>query len=114
MHTNYIGDSIIDSNVSFGAGTVLGNLRFDEENIQVRIKGKRVDSYMNKLGAIIGNGTRFGVNVSTNPGIKIGNNVFVGANVLVDEDVADNRMVLLQQKWKTVVNKKVVDVGKRK
>ena len=30
MHSNYIGDSIIDSNVSFGAGSVTGNLRFDE------------------------------------------------------------------------------------
>ena len=113
MHTNYIGDSVVDSNVSFGAGTVLGNLRFDEEDIQVRIKGKKVSSYMNKLGAIIGSGVRFGINASTNPGVKIGQNVFVGANVLLDEDIANNRMVLLQQKWKTVVNKKNANVKKR-
>ncbi len=114
MHTNYIGDSIIDSNVSFGAGTVLGNLRFDEEDIQVCVKGKKTNSYTNKLGAIIGAGARFGINSSTNPGVKIGSNVFVGANVLIDKDVPNNKMVLLEQKLKSVVNKKAVDVGKRK
>ncbi len=69
MHSNYIGDSVIDHNVSFGAGTVLGNLRFDEECVKVKIKGDRQCSGINKLGAIIGSGVRFGVNCSTNPGV---------------------------------------------
>jgi len=114
MHTNYIGDSIVDHNVSFGAGTVLGNLRFDEETIKTYIKGKKEDTGLTKLGAVIGNGTRFGINSSTNPGIKIGKNAFIGAGVILDEDVADDRVVLLGQKWKVAVNKKKVDVKGRK
>jgi len=114
MHSNYIGDSIIDSNVSFGAGTVLGNLRFDEENIKVSVKKERLDSGMNKLGAIIGSGTRFGINASTNPGVKIGKNCFVGGNVLVEKDVEDGKMVLLEQRLKVVGNSKMVSVEKRK
>jgi bifunctional UDP-N-acetylglucosamine pyrophosphorylase/glucosamine-1-phosphate N-acetyltransferase len=114
MHTNYIGDSIVDHNVSFGAGTVLGNLRFDEETIKTYIKGKREDTGLTKFGAVIGNGTRFGINSSTNPGIKIGRNVFVGAGVMVNEDITDDRIVLLESKWKVSVNNKKADVKARK
>ncbi|PIZ72094.1 hypothetical protein COY07_03675 [Candidatus Peregrinibacteria bacterium CG_4_10_14_0_2_um_filter_43_11] len=113
-HTNYIGDSVVDSNVSFGSGTVLGNLRFDEGNIQVNIKNNRVDSGTNKFGAIIGSGTRFGINVSTNPGVKIGRNVFIGGNVLVEKDIPDDKIVLLKQELKITVNSTTIDMGARK
>jgi len=114
MHSNYIGDSIIDNNVSFGAGTVLGNLRFDEENVKVNIKKTRIDTGKNKLGAIIGSGVRFGINSSTNPGIKIGKDCFIGGNVLVEKDIEDNKLVLLDQKLKITPNKKVVLMNNRK
>lgn len=113
MHTNYIGDSIVDRNVSFGAGTVLGNLRFDEEEIKVKIKEERMPIGTNKFGAIIGSGVRFGVNASTSPGVKIGQNTFVGAGVLVEKDIEKGKMTLLDQKLKIVDNKKTVDVKKR-
>lgn len=113
-HSNYVGDSIIDHNVSFGAGAVLGNLRFDEANILVNIKDKKVDSGTNKLGAIIGNGTRLGINASTNPGIKIGKNCFVGGSMYVDKDVPDEKMILLEQKMKIVKNKYLVSMDDRK
>lgn len=113
MHTNYIGDSIVDNNVSFGAGTVTGNLRFDEENVKVKIKTDRVDTGTHKFGAIIGSGVRFGINSSTSPGVKIGKDTFVGAGVLVEKDVDGGKMVLLEQKVKVVDNKKKVDVKRR-
>ena len=113
-HSNYVGDSIIDNNVSFGSGTVIGNLRFDEENIQVNIKGKRISSGMNKFGAIIGSGTRFGINASTNPGIKIGKNCFIGGGVLIDNDIPDDKLVLLDQKIKITKNKADVNIKDRK
>lgn len=113
-HSNYIGDSIIDENVSFGAGTVLGNLRFDEENVKVTINNKRMDSGTNKLGAVIGSGTRIGINSSTNPGVKIGKNCFVGGGMYVDKDIPDNKMVLLDQKIKITTNKVTIGADKRK
>lgn len=113
MHTNYIGDSIIDSNVSFGAGTVLGNLRFDEADIKVNIKGERISTGQNKFGAIIGSGCRFGINSSTNPGVKIGRNSFIGGGVLIEKDVENQKIVLLDQKLKIMENEKVVSMEER-
>ncbi len=112
-HTNYVGDSVVDSNVSFGSGAVVGNLRFDEENVKVSIKNKKECSGTNKFGAIVGSGVRFGVNASTNPGVKIGRNTFVGANVLVEKDIADEKMVLLDQKLKVVKNQKTAQMEGR-
>lgn len=112
-HATYVGDSIVDSNVSFGSGTVLGNLRFDEENVKMNIQKDRVDTGMNKFGAVIGSGARFGINSCTNPGVKIGRNVFVGGNVLVEKDVPDDKMILLEQRIKIVSNGKKAEVGKR-
>ncbi|MFH0837663.1 MAG: NTP transferase domain-containing protein [Patescibacteria group bacterium] len=113
MHSNYVGDSIIDHNVSFGAGTVLGNLRFDEKNVKVNIKKDRVDTGMNKLGAIIGSGTRFGINSSTNPGVKIGKDCFIGGNVLVEKDIEDGKLVLLDNKLKITYNHSPVSIKDR-
>lgn len=92
-HSNYIGDSIIDSNVSFGAGTVTGNLRLDEKNILVKIKDEKVSSKRNKLGAIIGSGVRVGINSSIMPGIKVGKSCFVGANIAIDKNIPNNSFV---------------------
>ncbi|HGY10919.1 MAG TPA: hypothetical protein ENK36_00965, partial [Desulfobacterales bacterium] len=113
MHSNYLGDSIIDHNVSLGAGTVLGNLRFDEKNVKVTIKKKRVDSGMNKLGAIIGSGARFGINSSTNPGVKIGKDCFIGGGVLVDKDIPEGKLVLLDNKLKTTYNHSPISIKNR-
>lgn len=112
-HSNYIGDSIVDDNVSFGAGTVLGNLRFDEQYVKVTIQNKRVDSGMNKFGAIIGSGTRIGVNASTNPGVKIGRNCFIGGSMYVDRDIPAGKLVLLDQKMKITKNKHSVSMAER-
>ncbi len=112
-HTNYIGDSVVDSNVSFGSGAVVGNLRFDEEHVKVNIKNKRECSGTNKFGAVVGSGVRFGVNASTNPGVKIGQNTFIGANVLVEKDVANEKLVLLDQKLKITKNQKTVQMEER-
>jgi len=59
-HLNYIGDSIIGSRVNFGAGSVVANLRLDEQPIQ--------PMNLRKFGAIIGNDVKIGVNASIMPG----------------------------------------------
>ncbi len=97
FHTNYVGDSVIDSNVSFGSGTVTGNLRLDEGIIKVNIKGERVATGRNKLGQIIGSGTRVGINASLMPGVVIGRDAFVGPGVILNVDVPDNKRVTVRQ-----------------
>ncbi|MBT5015994.1 NTP transferase domain-containing protein [Candidatus Peregrinibacteria bacterium] len=86
-HSNYIGDSIIGSNVSFGAGSVTGNLRFDEANVNVNIKDEKMDSGTPKLGLITGDNIRVGVNTSFMPGIKIGSDCLIGAGLVINQDI---------------------------
>ncbi len=97
FHTNYIGDSILGTNVSFGSGAVTANLRLDEQNIKMNIKGEAIDTGINKLGVVIGNNVRIGVNTSILPGIKIGQKTFVGTGVLVDSDIEDTKFVYVKQ-----------------
>ncbi|MBL7159675.1 NTP transferase domain-containing protein [Candidatus Microgenomates bacterium] len=90
FHSNYIGDSVLDENVSLGAGAILANLRLDEEDIYSVVKGEKVNTRRQKLGVMIGKNVRLGVNASIMPGIKIGKNSFVGAGVVLDKDLGEN------------------------
>jgi UDP-N-acetylglucosamine diphosphorylase / glucose-1-phosphate thymidylyltransferase / UDP-N-acetylgalactosamine diphosphorylase / glucosamine-1-phosphate N-acetyltransferase / galactosamine-1-phosphate N-acetyltransferase len=82
FHSNYIGDSVLEGNISMGSGAVLANLRLDDGEI----KG----TGRNKLGAMVGKGVRIGVNASVMPGVKIGKNSFIGAGVVLDRDLPEN------------------------
>jgi bifunctional UDP-N-acetylglucosamine pyrophosphorylase/glucosamine-1-phosphate N-acetyltransferase len=92
-HINYIGDSIIDDNVSFGAGSVTGNLRLDEKEISVKIKDQNINTNSQKMGAIIGKNVRVGVNTSLMPGVKIGAGSFIGAGIMVSQNVEKTSFV---------------------
>ncbi|MGE3279201.1 MAG: sugar phosphate nucleotidyltransferase [Candidatus Altimarinota bacterium] len=92
-HKNYVGDSIIGSNVSFGSGTVTGNLRLDEGDISVMVSGEKVDSRRNKLGLITGDNIRVGVNSSFMPGVKVGSNSMIGAELNIAQDIEENSYV---------------------
>lgn len=108
-HSNYIGDSVIGNNVSFGAGTVTGNLRLDERNVRVYFEGKKIDAHTNKFGAVIGDNVRVGVNTSLMPGVKIGSGSFIGAGIVVPEDVPENSFV--RGEWKLKVSENREDIG---
>lgn len=107
-HTNYIGDSVIGSNSSFGSGTVTGNLRLDEKNIPVTIGGEKVSTGTNKFGAIIGENVRVGINVSLMPGVKIGNNVFIAGGISVSQDIPDQKFVY--GKWELTIKDNIAKV----
>lgn len=90
FHSNYVGDSILENNISMGSGTVLANLRLDEGNITSAVKGVKIDSQRNKLGSCIGSNVRIGVNVSVMPGIKIGSNSMIGAGSVIAADIPND------------------------
>lgn len=64
-HFNYVGDSIVGNGVRFGAGAKVANLRFDEAPIVVN----GVETGRPKLGAVLGDRCRLGVNVGVGPGV---------------------------------------------
>jgi len=70
-HQSYVGDSVIGHNCNFGAGTKVANLRFDEKTVRVMTKGKLMDSGRKKLGVIMGDDVRTGVNSIINAGATI-------------------------------------------
>ena len=90
QHLSYVGDSIICENVNFGAGTITANLRFDEKEVKVTVKGKRISSKRKKLGAIVGGYVKTGINVSLMPGVKIGAYSWIAPGAVVDKDVPKN------------------------
>ena len=89
FHTNYVGDSIVGNNVSMGSGTVLANLRLDESAITSKVKEEVIQTGRTKLGVMVGDNVRIGVNASIMPGVKIGEGSFVGAGVVLGEDLND-------------------------
>jgi bifunctional UDP-N-acetylglucosamine pyrophosphorylase/glucosamine-1-phosphate N-acetyltransferase len=86
-HLSYVGDSIIGENCSLGAGTITANLRFDESTVKSTIRGVSVNSRMKKLGAVLGDSVRTGVNVSLLPGVKIGSGAWIGPGATVKTDL---------------------------
>jgi NDP-sugar pyrophosphorylase family protein len=68
----YVGDSILGTHVTLGAGTCTENHRKDGRQHVSMVRGKAVSTGRTKLGAILGDGVRTGVNTSLAAGIKIG------------------------------------------
>ncbi len=68
----YVGDSIIGTHVTLGAGTCTENHRHDGRHHVSMIQGKPVNTGRLKFGAVLGDGVRTGVNTSIEAGVKIG------------------------------------------
>jgi UDP-N-acetylglucosamine diphosphorylase / glucose-1-phosphate thymidylyltransferase / UDP-N-acetylgalactosamine diphosphorylase / glucosamine-1-phosphate N-acetyltransferase / galactosamine-1-phosphate N-acetyltransferase len=96
FHSNYIGDSILESDCSFGAGAITANFRLDETNIKVKDGHSFIDTGHDKLGIIIGKGSRIGINTSIMPGIKIGPNAFVGPHICLTDHLAAEKMAIAE------------------
>jgi bifunctional UDP-N-acetylglucosamine pyrophosphorylase/glucosamine-1-phosphate N-acetyltransferase len=96
-HLSYVGDSILGERCNLAAGTITANLRLDDGHVKMLVKGKVVDSGRRKLGAILGDGVKTGINALFMPGVKVGANSWVGANFTVHRDVPADTVVLLKQ-----------------
>jgi bifunctional UDP-N-acetylglucosamine pyrophosphorylase/glucosamine-1-phosphate N-acetyltransferase len=88
-HLSYVGDSIIGSNCNIGGGAMFANLRLDEKNVKMEVNGLRVDSGRRKLGGIVGDNVKLGVNVTVMPGKRIWNNLLVPPCITVTEDIRE-------------------------
>ena len=69
-HFNFVGDSIIGSDVNLEAGAILAN-HYNErknKNIDVMINQERIATGSTKFGALVGDGCRIGANAVLSPG----------------------------------------------
>jgi len=96
-HLSYVGDSILCEKCNLGAGTITANLRLDDGTVKMMIKDKAVDTGRRKLGVILGDNVKTGINVLLMPGVKVGNDSWVGPNFMVEEDLPANTVAVLQQ-----------------
>jgi len=94
LHHNYVGDSVFDRGATMGFGATTANYRLDGRTVPSRVKDERIDSGRMKLGLMLGEGSKIGVNTSTMPGVKIGAGAMVGANLRITRDLPDRARLL--------------------
>jgi UDP-N-acetylglucosamine diphosphorylase/glucosamine-1-phosphate N-acetyltransferase len=96
-HLSYVGDSILCERCNLAAGTITANLRLDDGPVKMVVKGKVVDTGRKKLGAILGDDVKTGINALFMPGVKVGAGSWVGANFTVQRDLPANSIALVRQ-----------------
>ncbi len=97
-HLSYVGDSVVGKNCNIGAGTIFANLKLDDKNIWMKVNGNKIDTGIRKLGGIIGDNVKLGVNVTIMPGKKIWDNIMVPACATISEDVEKQPSLKLKKR----------------
>lgn len=92
-HHSYVGDSIIGERCNFGCGTKVANLRFDDRNVMVSTEKGMVDSGRRKLGVIMGDDVKTGINSVIDVGTIIFENSRIGPGALAKGRIAPGSMV---------------------
>ncbi|NOY83070.1 MAG: NTP transferase domain-containing protein [Kiritimatiellaeota bacterium] len=88
---------VLGSAVDIGAATVCGTLRFDDGVTPHRIKGRRECPPYGANASYLGDYTRTGVNAMLMPGVKVGCYSCVGPGVVLYDDLAERKVVLVRQ-----------------
>lgn len=114
FHSNYIGDSVLEGNISMGSGAILANLRLDEGDIYSMVGDTRHNTQRTKLGAMIARDVRIGGNASIMPGVKIGTNSFIGSGVVLDADVPENSFCVVKHGYTVTTNTKKIGADRHK
>jgi bifunctional UDP-N-acetylglucosamine pyrophosphorylase/glucosamine-1-phosphate N-acetyltransferase len=96
-HLSYIGDSIIGENCNFGAGTTIANYRFDGKPVKIKVKNDILNSRRRKFGAVFGDSVKTGINSLFMPGVKVGNDCWIGPNVNIARDIPPKTKIILKQ-----------------
>jgi UDP-N-acetylglucosamine diphosphorylase/glucosamine-1-phosphate N-acetyltransferase len=96
-HLSYVGDSIVGERGNLGAGTITANYRLDAGTVKMMVKDRLVDSGRKKLGAVLGDNVKTGINALLMPGVKVGNDSWIGPNLMVQRDLPPKSRVFLKQ-----------------
>lgn len=84
-HFNFVGDSIIGSNVNLEAGSIIANHHNDRDDkeIFILVDGKPAPTGSQKFGALIGDNTKIGANAVLSPGTILKPRSIVGRLELI-------------------------------
>ncbi|MBK8022299.1 MAG: hypothetical protein IPK19_12930 [Chloroflexi bacterium] len=97
MHACRVLDSVFAPYVNFSAGCTTANLRIDRGPVPSFVKGNKVNTGRDKLGAIVGRGAFLAVDVMTMPGVKVGERARVGPGTHVHQDLNDGVRAFVKQ-----------------
>jgi bifunctional UDP-N-acetylglucosamine pyrophosphorylase/glucosamine-1-phosphate N-acetyltransferase len=92
-HHNYVGDSILGEHCNLGSGTKVANLRLDNKNVYTVVRGERIETNRRKLGVIMGDNVKTGVNSIINIGTVIGENSQIGPGAITSGAIAPNSII---------------------
>jgi UDP-N-acetylglucosamine diphosphorylase / glucose-1-phosphate thymidylyltransferase / UDP-N-acetylgalactosamine diphosphorylase / glucosamine-1-phosphate N-acetyltransferase / galactosamine-1-phosphate N-acetyltransferase len=92
-HHNYVGDSIVGERCNFGAGTKVANLRFDNKSVKVSFKGDSIDAGTRKLGVIMGDDVKTGINSMIEPGTIIWERSIVGMGAVAKGEIGPDSRI---------------------
>lgn len=93
-HHNYVGDSLIGERCNLGAGTKIANLRFDDRPVKVVHRGEIMDSGRRKLGAIMGDDVKTGINAMIDAGTIVFENVVIGPGAIARGSIGPGSKIL--------------------
>ena len=71
-HYNYVGDSILGYRSHMGAGSITSNVKCDKTLVTIKVEGKKIETGLKKMGAMLGDEVEVGCNTVMNPGTIIG------------------------------------------
>lgn len=86
-HLSYVGDSVVGTDVNFGAGTTVANLRHDDGDVRLTVKGERISTGRRKFGVVVGDGAKTGIDTSLDAGVTLS----AGARTAPGETVTRDR-----------------------
>ena len=101
-HFNYVGDSILGHKAHMGAGAVTSNIKSDKTLVVVKSGNEKIETGLQKFGAMLGDRVEVGCNSVLNPGTVVGRDTNIYPTSCVRGVVPANAI------WKTggvIVNK---------
>lgn len=102
LHRAVVLDSVFEDKVNFSAGCITANLRIDHGYVKSTVKGERLNTGRDKLGAMVGEGAFIGIQSGTMPGVKIGAGAEVGAFTNVTLDLEEGQRLYVVQSTQVV------------
>ena len=76
-HFNYVGDSVLGYKSHLGAGTVTSNFKSDASCVVIRNGEEKIETGLQKIGALVGDLVEVGCNSVLNPGTVVGKNTTI-------------------------------------
>ncbi len=89
IHRSYLANSILGEGIWTDANLAATNTNLHGGEVTVDVKGHTISTQLEKLGAVVGRGSRFGVNVTLLPGVMVGAGNTVAAGSVIERNLPD-------------------------